>query len=189
MISDSGISKCSITRFSPTGTRYSCMPRRSIASFITAPMYSVGTMTERLTIGSSSSVDLEPSGRSPGRWISWSRRLVSGPCRRRWAPSGRGPCPLALEPLLHDLHVQQPEEAAAEAEAERLRGLRVEGEGRVVEGELLESFAQIVEVAWVGRVKTAEDHRLGDRGSPGEGRRVRPCRSGCCRRRRRRRGS
>jgi hypothetical protein len=27
---------------------------------------------------------------------------------------------LALEPLLHDLHVQQAEEAAAEAEAERL---------------------------------------------------------------------
>jgi len=30
---------------------------------------------------------------------------------------------LALEPLLDDVHVQQAEEAAAEAEAERLRGL------------------------------------------------------------------
>ena len=31
---------------------------------------------------------------------------------------------LALEALAHDVHVQQPEEAAAKAEAERLRGLR-----------------------------------------------------------------
>jgi hypothetical protein len=30
---------------------------------------------------------------------------------------------LALEPLAHDVHVQQPEEAAAEAEAERVGGL------------------------------------------------------------------
>ena len=35
---------------------------------------------------------------------------------------------LALEPLLDDLHVEQAEEAAAEAEAERGRGLRLEGE-------------------------------------------------------------
>ena len=40
---------------------------------------------------------------------------------------------LALEPLLDDLHVQQAEEAAAEAEAERLRGLGLEDERGVVE--------------------------------------------------------
>ena len=38
---------------------------------------------------------------------------------------------LALEPLLDDLHVEQPEEAAAEAEAQRVGGLGVEGEGGV----------------------------------------------------------
>ena len=35
---------------------------------------------------------------------------------------------LALEPLLDDLHVQQAEEAAAEAEAERVAALGLEGE-------------------------------------------------------------
>ena len=39
---------------------------------------------------------------------------------------------LALEALLHDVHVQEAEEAAAEAEAERLAVLRLEGEARVV---------------------------------------------------------
>ena len=36
----------------------------------------------------------------------------------------------ALEPLLDDLHVEQAEEAAAESEAERRRGLRLEDERR-----------------------------------------------------------
>ena len=40
---------------------------------------------------------------------------------------------LALEPLPHDLHMQEAEEAAAEAEAERVRGLRLVEERRVVE--------------------------------------------------------
>ena len=50
---------------------------------------------------------------------------------------------LALEPLLDDLHVQQAEEAAAEAEAERGRGLRLEEERRVVQPQLLERVAQL----------------------------------------------
>ena len=49
---------------------------------------------------------------------------------------------LALEPLLHDLHVQQAEEAAAEAEAERGRRLRLVVQRRVVELQLLERVAQ-----------------------------------------------
>ena len=39
----------------------------------------------------------------------------------------------ALQALLHDVHVQQAEEPAAEAEAERGRDLRLEVQRRVVE--------------------------------------------------------
>ena len=50
---------------------------------------------------------------------------------------------LALEPLADDLHVQQAEEAAAEAEAERPGGLRLVGQRGVVELELVERVAQV----------------------------------------------
>ena len=49
---------------------------------------------------------------------------------------------LALQPLLNDLHVQQAEEAAAEAEAERDGGLRLEGEAGVVEAQFFQRVAQ-----------------------------------------------
>src|SRR6185503_11567264 len=42
---------------------------------------------------------------------------------------------LTLEPLLDDLHVQEPQEAAAKAEAERGRGLRLARERGVVEAQ------------------------------------------------------
>ena len=50
---------------------------------------------------------------------------------------------LALQALAHDVHVQQAEEAAAEAEAERVGGLRLPGQRRVVERQLLERVAQL----------------------------------------------
>ena len=50
---------------------------------------------------------------------------------------------LALEPLLDDLHVEQAEEAAAEAEPERGRRFRLEVERRVVQPQLLERVAQL----------------------------------------------
>ena len=49
---------------------------------------------------------------------------------------------LALEALAHDLHVQQAEKAAAEAEAERERALRLVAERRVVQPQLLHRVAQ-----------------------------------------------
>ena len=67
---------------------------------------------------------------------------------------------LALEPLAHDLHVQQPEEAAAEAEAERLRGLGLVEERGVVQLQPLERVAQLRVVVGVGREEAREDHRL-----------------------------
>ena len=68
---------------------------------------------------------------------------------------------LALEPLLDDLEVQEPEEAAAEAEAERGRSLHLVGEARIVEAEPAHRRAQGLEVGRVGREEAAEDDRLG----------------------------
>ena len=67
---------------------------------------------------------------------------------------------LALEPLADDLHVQQPEEAAAEAEAERLRGLGLVEERGVVQLQLLERVAELGIVVGVGREEPREHHRL-----------------------------
>ena len=50
---------------------------------------------------------------------------------------------LALQPLRDDLHVQQAEEAAAEAEAQRDRGLRLVGQRGVVELQLVQRVAQL----------------------------------------------
>ena len=67
---------------------------------------------------------------------------------------------LALEPLLDDLAVQEAEEAAAEAEAERGARLGLVAERRVVEPELLERGLQVLVVLGVHRVEPAEHHRL-----------------------------
>ena len=67
---------------------------------------------------------------------------------------------LALEPLADDLEMQQPEKAAAEAEAERGGGLHLIGEARIVETELGDRLAQILELAGIDREQAAEHHRL-----------------------------
>ena len=72
----------------------------------------------------------------------------------------QGEVELALEPLLDDLHVQQPEEAAAEPEPERRRRLGLVGDRCVAELQLLDALAQVLEVVAVDRVQAAEHHRL-----------------------------
>ena len=67
---------------------------------------------------------------------------------------------LALQALAHDVHVQQAEKAAAKAEAERVRGLRLPRQRRVVEHQLLERVAQVRVVVGVDREQPAEHHRL-----------------------------
>ena len=67
---------------------------------------------------------------------------------------------LALEPLADDLQVQQAEEPAAEAEAERRRGLRLVDQRGVVELQLVERVAQVRVVVAVDRVQPGEHHRL-----------------------------
>ena len=58
--------------------------------------------------------------------------------------------------------MQQPEEAAAEPEAERRRGFRFEEERRIVEPQLLERVAQLGVLAAFHRIEAGEDHRLAD---------------------------
>ena len=104
------------------------------------------------------------------------------PCRDRACRSGCAPRPpavgerhlvldarhrreqlevvLALEPLADDVHVQQAEEAAAEAEPERVARLRLPAERGVVEGQLLERVAQVRVGVGVDREQAAEHHRL-----------------------------
>ena len=67
---------------------------------------------------------------------------------------------LALQPLLDDLEMQQAEKAAAEAEAQRRRGLGLVLEARVVEAQLGEAVAQLLVIGGVGREQAAEHHRL-----------------------------
>ncbi len=55
--------------------------------------------------------------------------------------------------------MQQPEEAAAEAEAERGGGFHLVGEARVVEAELAHGGAQILEIRGVDGKQAAEHHR------------------------------
>src|SRR4029079_2408430 len=65
-----------------------------------------------------------------------------------------------LEPLAHDLHVEKPEESAAKAEAERLRGFGLVKERRVVELQLLERVAELGVVVRVGRIQAGENRWL-----------------------------
>ena len=56
--------------------------------------------------------------------------------------------------------MQQPEEAAAEAEAERGGGLHLVGEAGIVEAQLAHGGAQVLEIGGVDREEAAEHHRL-----------------------------
>ena len=67
---------------------------------------------------------------------------------------------LALQALLHDVHVQQSEEAAAEAEAECAGDFRLVVQRGVVEAQLGERIAELLEVIRVHRKQPREDARL-----------------------------
>ena len=56
-----------------------------------------------------------------------------------------------LEALLDDLHVEQPEKAAAETEAERHRIFRFEGEGGVIQPQFFQGIPQGVVFAGIDR--------------------------------------
>src|SRR5690606_32111260 len=67
---------------------------------------------------------------------------------------------LTLQPLLHDLHVEHAQEAAAETEAHRLRAFRLEPQRGIVEAQLLQRFAQVGVVLGIDREEAGEHARL-----------------------------
>ena len=84
------------------------------------------------------------------------RHAVENPRRRR----DQVHVVLALEPLLHDLHVQQAEEAAAESEPQCDRCLGLPEEGRVVQAQFLERLTQLRVFASFHRIQAGKNHRL-----------------------------
>ena len=66
----------------------------------------------------------------------------------------------AAQPLGDDLHVEQTEEAAAEAESQRHRCLRFVDEGGIVELELVKGLTKLGELGVVDREQPRVDHWL-----------------------------
>ncbi len=66
----------------------------------------------------------------------------------------------ALQPLLHDVHVQQAQEADAETEAQRGGNLRLVVQRRVVEPQLGQRIAEILVVLGIHREHAGEHPRL-----------------------------
>ena len=66
----------------------------------------------------------------------------------------------ALEPLLHDVHVQHAEEAAAKTKAQRLRDLGFELQRGIIELELFERVAQGVVLAGLDRIEAGKHRGL-----------------------------
>ena len=141
-----------------------CTPRRSSQSVSTAPTYVRGTWIVTLKIRLFDVLDRAAASGSL-------RRVVDVDHRRRRSCStlvddarrGRDEVEvvLALEPLLDDLHVQQAEEAAAEAEAERLRACRARTTNAAsFRCSFVERVAQVVVLGAVGREDAREHHRL-----------------------------
>ena len=131
--------------------------------------------------GSSTASMALASGQSAGLWISIVLRRLhssSGVAGAIFVDDaiGRGgdevEVVFAGQPLLDDLEVEEAEEAAAEAEAQRGAGLHLEAERGVVEAQLVEAVAELLEVVGVDREEAAEDHRL-DELEAGERRRRR----------------
>jgi hypothetical protein len=66
----------------------------------------------------------------------------------------------AGQPLLDDLEVEQPQEAAAETEPQGRRRLHLEAERSIVQAQLVERIAQLLEIGGIDREEAAEHHRL-----------------------------
>ena len=67
---------------------------------------------------------------------------------------------LPVQPLLHDLQMEQAEEAAAESEAQGQGRLGLEDQGGVVELELLEGGTEILVLVGLDRIDSGEKHGL-----------------------------
>ena len=101
-----------------------------------------------------------PSGMSTGLCSSCTSPLVQVDAVHHGRRGGdQVEVEFAGQPLLDDLQVQQPQEPAAEAEAQRGGGLRLIVEARVVQPQPAQRFAQLLEIVGVHRVEAAPHHR------------------------------
>ena len=66
----------------------------------------------------------------------------------------------ALQALLHDVHVQQPQKAAAKPEAQRSGYLRFVMQGRIIQAQFGQRIAEALVVLGIDRKHTREDTRL-----------------------------
>src|SRR5207237_5013614 len=66
----------------------------------------------------------------------------------------------ATQSLLNNFHVQEPEKTAAKPESEGNRTFRRVNERRVVQPQLADGGFQMLEVAGVDRINSAENHRV-----------------------------
>ena len=120
-------------------------------------MFSAGSRKLTFTIGSRNS-SIWPAS---GTFCGLSMRSVS-PLRGQdfVGDVGRGlhqvELGFAFQPLLDDLAVQHAEEAAAEAEAQALAGLGLELEAGIVELQLGQRLAQLLEVVVVDGIQAAD---------------------------------
>ena len=77
-----------------------------------------------------------------------------------WGGGDQVEIEFALQALLHDFHVQQPEETTAEAEAQSLGVLRLVEKRGVIQAQLLERVAQEFVSAGGHGIKPRKDHGL-----------------------------
>ena len=150
-----------MTREELTYSKVFCLPRFSSTSARMPPTYSsLVRIVARITGSSTLAISLGSSQRE-GLSISI---IVAVGLGDLVAHAGRGgdqvEIELALEPLLNDLHVEQAEKAATEAEAERDGAFRLEEERRIVEPQFFERLAQLRVLVGVDRVEPGEDHGL-----------------------------
>ena len=127
------------------------------------PMYALGDTTLRVTQGSS--IDSMSDGFGSRAGLSTTTvplavlqlDVVLDRRRRR----DEVEIELPLQPFLDDLHVEQPQEPAAEPEPQRDRALGLEREARVVEVQLVECFAQHRVVLATDGIDACEHEALG----------------------------
>ena len=65
---------------------------------------------------------------------------------------------LTIQSLLHNFHVKQSQEAAAESETQRQRRFRLEGQRRIVQLKFFQRSTQILIIFRLNRVNSGKDH-------------------------------
>ena len=108
-----------------------CVPRFSVHSVITGPTYSCGIRIVAVMIGSRISSIARQVGQL-GRILDLQYRAVAHQhlVDDRGRRGDQVHVVLAFQALLHDVHVQQAEEAAAKAETQCLRHFRLVAAGK-----------------------------------------------------------